>query len=116
MSELVKIPEDLMLNAKDFMRLLKEQGMVIGPRTVFESNLVDGIPLEQFRERVMRKKLLTTSDVSKAQLWGKIGRKAVTAIVRNQIDEKDILRLENGYIRIPREVVRSIAASRGFDV
>ena len=116
MAETLNIEDNIYLNARDFMQMLKDQGMVIGPKTVFDRNAVDGIPLETYRERVLRNKLISFSQISKARLWGDIGQKAVYTIAKEHLPESDLVKISNRLIKIPREAVKSIAASRGFNI
>lgn len=104
---------DVTLSAKDFINLLKSEGLVIVPRTVFEKNVVSGIPFEDFQRRILRKKMMSCAEISDAKLWGDVGQKAVYRIIKDNISEEDIFKYKNK-IKIPRELVISIAASRGF--
>ncbi|MAM27456.1 MAG: hypothetical protein CMC13_00380 [Flavobacteriaceae bacterium] len=109
--------EDLIIKASDFMQMLKEQGLVIGPKTVFDAQMVKGIPLNHYRNRILRKKLLSASEISDAQLWGAIGQKMVYTIIKNEVPEDDQIKV--GYkntIKIPIATVKSIAASRGIEL
>ena len=108
--------EDVTLSARDFMQMLKEEGLVIGPRTIFEANLVNGIPFEQYRSRIIKKKLISFSEISKARLWGTIGQKQVYNIAMDLVPEADQVKINNRLIKIPRETVLSIAASRGIEI
>ena len=108
-------PIDLLISVNEFMQLLKDQGMVIGPRTVFEKKLVKGIPFDEYRRRVLQKNLISFGEICNAKLWGDVGRKRVYSLAMELIPETDQVKLK-GVIKIPREVVLSVAASRGVDV
>ena len=107
---------DVTLNARDFMQMLKEEGLVIGPRTVFEANTVKGVPLDQYRERILRKKMLSFSEISDAKLWGPIGQKAVYQIAMKEVPADELVKFNPRLIKIPRETVKSIAVARGFEI
>lgn len=105
---------DVTLNARDFMQMLKDEGLVIGPRTVFESDKVEGVPFQEYRERIKRRKLISFSEISKAKLWGEIGQKQVYNIAKKELPSSDFATIDNR-LKIPRETVKSIAVARGFE-
>ena len=93
----IQIPKDLVLNAEDFMQLLKEQGMVIGPRTMFEKNTVKGLPFQEYRNRVLRNKLISFAEIYNAKLWGEIGRKRVYSLAMEVVPESDLVKINGKY-------------------
>ena len=96
------------------MAQLKDAGLVIAPYEMVFPNNVKGVPLAEYRERVLRKKLIKLSEISKAQLWGEVGQKRVYQLAQKLVPEKDrIQKKPKGEIYIPRAVVRSIAIARG---
>ena len=99
-----------------FMARLKAQDLMIVPRALVEQNMVDGMPLDQYRKKILRNNMLSLSQISKARLWGKIGPKAVYTIVMKHVPENEIVKINTRLIKIPRETVKSIAASRGFEI
>lgn len=103
--------ENVTINAREFLQLLKKEGMVIGPETAFKQNSVE-MSLVNLQKTVLRKRMLSLADIHQAKLWGDIDRKTVYHIVRKLVPEKEIIK--NPYIKINRTTALSIAASRGF--
>ena len=109
--------EEVMIKATDFMQMLKDHGLVIGPKTLFDAQMVKGIPFAQYQNRILRKKLLSASEISDAQLWGAIGQKAVYTIIKHEIPEDEQIHIGgNRAIKVPIATVLSIAASRGIEL
>lgn len=94
---------------------LKSSGLIIVPKTVFESTLVNGIPRDVYRANIIKKPLLSCKEIADAHLWGPIGKHAVKAILKKEKLEDHLVRV-NGTIKLPRSIVRNIALQRGCAV
>lgn len=104
------------IKVSEFMELLKAQDLIIVPRDLVAQNMVDGMPLDQYRKKIMRNNMLSLSQISKGQFWGAIGPKAVYYIVQTHVPTNEIVKINTRLIKIPRETVKSIAVSRGFKI
>lgn len=102
------------INVSEFMELMKAQDLVIVPRALVAENLVDGMPLEQYQKKILKNNMISLSQISKGRFWGKIGAKAVYLAVQKNVPENEIVKINSRLIKIPRETVKSIAVSRGF--
>lgn len=98
--------------AEVFGDYLEKRGLIIVPKTVLEARQVNGIPLEEYRYRIMQRPWLSAKEISDAKLWGDIGKHAVKHIIKKEVPQEEIV-FFNGTKKIPRGIVRNIAIARG---
>lgn len=106
---------DVQIKASVFAAYLEKRNLVIVPKSLVEQHLVNGVPLENYRSQILRRNLISLLEISRAQLWGPITKKAVMYIVRKEVPEADQVNC-SGVIKIPRSIVRNIALQRGYAV
>lgn len=106
---------DKVIRVSDFMEYLKSEGYVIAPRSVKDQMMVKNIPIETYRNRILRKNLLSALEISNGQVWGPIGKAAVKKIIKNRVPEDSQVTIgSQGTIKIPLKMVKSIAIDRGY--
>ena len=94
---------DVKLKASEFIELLKKSGLMVGPKTAFGQNYVEGIPLEDYRRRILQKTLITPAEITKGKLWGEITEPRVRQIIKEQVPEEEQVVVNS--LKIPRLTV-----------
>ena len=103
---------DGMVHIPELVAYLKREDMVIAPRSMVIPAMVNGVPIPEYRNRVLQKPYLSALEISNAQLWGPIGKHAVKNVIKKEVPKEEIKKFKNT-IKIPRSIVRNIALQRG---
>lgn len=102
------------LNIPEFIDYLKKHDLVIVPRDMMAGQLVNGVPLHNYRNGLLQKKLLSPKQIVDGRLWGDIKKPRVHQIIKTHLSPNQILR--KGPLNaqfIPRHLVVNIAKLRG---
>ena len=104
------------ISIKDFMQHLKKEQLVIVPAAVLEDSYVDGMLIDRYCTKILKKQWLRCSEISKGRLWGEIGRKAVYGIALKEVGSDYLLKAGGRKpIKIHRIEVLRIAKERGVE-
>jgi hypothetical protein len=93
-----------LVNIPELVSYMKKEGLVWAKET-------DLKPLK-LKERYMRKKSLTYKEIADAHLWGDIGKKAVEAIAKKELQPHEKFKAGIAF-KIHRSAVERIAKNRG---
>lgn len=70
-----------------FVDYLRSQNLVIAPAHM----VLETVKVERLRDKLLRRKFMTFSEISKSELWGKISRTRVYQIAMEHAREDEII-------------------------
>lgn len=100
----------------DWIQYMKNEGLIVVPKSVMDARHVGGVSFEQYRNRILNKQWLSCLEISRAQLWGPISKKRVYQKVRSDVPEENLQTNPAGTIMVHRDAVRAIAIALGYVV
>ena len=97
------------VNIRDLMDHLQRNDLVIAPAKMVKKDVA------ALRRNALKKRLLTLSDITSAELWGVIGRKRVYQLVRENSNDDGVINVDGEY-KVTRSCVERIARERGINL